>query len=124
MNPIILLFAIMLQVELQPDYPPRSIILFGNKQAAEVTEQWELLKGDSSGLAERDVKLTWVKPGSPLYKKYAIDAGNPITVILVGRDGEEKYRSNKITASSHFFALIDAMPMRKAEMKKDKKNLQ
>ena len=39
-------------------------------------------------------------------------------VILIGKDGTIKLRSNKPVAASDFFGLIDAMPMRKEEMRR------
>ncbi|SFE75023.1 DUF4174 domain-containing protein [Thermoflexibacter ruber] len=51
-----------------------------------------------------------------LYEKFRISKDN-FTVVLIGKDGGEKYRKNTILTSEELFAIIDAMPMRKAEMK-------
>jgi hypothetical protein len=39
-------------------------------------------------------------------------------VILIGKDGREKHRQNTPVTSAELFSMIDAMPMRKAEMRK------
>ncbi|GAB4187262.1 MAG: DUF4174 domain-containing protein [Thermoflexibacter sp.] len=51
-----------------------------------------------------------------LYEKFKISKDN-FTVVLIGKDGGEKYRKNATLTSEELFAIIDAMPMRKAEMK-------
>ena len=42
--------------------------------------------------------------------------GSGMTVILVGKDGTEKGRWQRVVQPEEFFALIDAMPMRKREI--------
>jgi hypothetical protein len=42
-------------------------------------------------------------------------------VILLGKDGTIKLRSDKPVPASEFFELIDAMPMRKEEMRRKTK---
>ncbi len=121
MSLFILLSAILLQGGLQP-VSPRSILLFGHNAHPMIQQQWLLFRNDSSGLAERDVQIKRVAAGNFLYKKYAVPLTDPFTIILEGRDGGEKYRSNQLTPVTHLFALIDAMPMRQAEMRKKKKN--
>lgn len=39
-----------------------------------------------------------------------------LTVILLGKDGEEKLRSNTPVSADKIIALVDAMPMRQQEM--------
>ena len=79
-----------------------------------------MLQQDSSGLAERDVKIQSIQPGDLVYKTFAVPLQDPFTIILIGRDGGEKYRTNQLTTTTQLFALIDAMPMRKAEVWKKK----
>jgi hypothetical protein len=40
------------------------------------------------------------------------------TVILIGKDGTEKHRTNTLLQMQELFTIIDAMPMRRAEMGK------
>lgn len=120
MSLLILLSAILLHGNIQTIDAPRSIVIFGNKGLPAVKQQWELLQKDSIGLAERDIQLTLVAPGDRQYEELSVSPLKPFTVILVGRDGGEKYRSNEVTSARQFFVLIDAMPMRKTEMRKQK----
>jgi hypothetical protein len=39
-------------------------------------------------------------------------------VVLVGKDGGEKRRSNDVVAVEELFAQIDAMPMRQSERRR------
>jgi len=39
------------------------------------------------------------------------------TVILIGKDGEEKLRSMGQVSMEELFSLIDAMPMRQSEIR-------
>jgi hypothetical protein len=55
-------------------------------------------------LAERDVEIVRV-PGAPTFR-----------VRLVGKDGGVKLDSARPVATAEVFALIDAMPMRRAEV--------
>jgi len=51
-----------------------------------------------------------------LRNQFNIKSGQP-TVILVGKDGGEKPRSTGYVPIEDIFSLIDAMPMRQAEMR-------
>lgn len=72
---------------------------------------------DSTGIAERDIEITQVKEDSNLLSQFGV-ASNQFTIILIGKDGGEKFRSLKPETTETLFATIDAMPMRKSEMKK------
>jgi len=122
MQLLLLLNTIMLLISHQPNTANRSLLLFGNKQEPLMKQQWQILEKDSSGLKERVVEVNMIYPGNRLYKKYGIGTHTPFTIILIGKDGGEKYRSNHIVTSTHLFALIDAMPMRQAEMEKKQKD--
>lgn len=124
MQLLLLLSAIILQTSFQPNAAKRSLLLFGNKQEPLMKQQWLLLEKDSSGLKERAVEVKMIHSDDQMYKKYGIDSGTPFTIILIGKDGGEKYRSNQLMTSTHLFALIDAMPMRQAEMQKKQKDIE
>ncbi|MDG1286311.1 MAG: DUF4174 domain-containing protein [Rickettsiales bacterium] len=44
---------------------------------------------------------------------------NGFTIILLGKDGEEKHRQNTALSMPELFSMIDAMPMRQREIRKD-----
>ena len=48
-------------------------------------------------------------------KQYEIQA-DQFAVLLIGKDGGEKYRLYEIPDLSEIFNLIDGMPMRQMEM--------
>lgn len=96
----------------------RQLLIFGVNQP-EFKKQLHLLKQDSIGLADRDLVIYTHNEGSALHKKYAIKPGQ-FAIILIGKDGGEKFRSFAVVQPETLFALIDSMPMRKAEMRKNK----
>ena len=44
------------------------------------------------------------------------DVGNEFELVLIGLDGGVKMRKTKMVSKDEIFALIDGMPMRKAEL--------
>jgi len=97
----------------------RLILIFGNNTTL-VQRQLATFQKDSSGLAERDLIVKQVKPYDNLYQTYTIIPNEPFTIILIGKDGGEKYRSNSILTADRLFAMVDAMPMRQSEMRRQK----
>ncbi len=67
------------------------------RQAAELVTAW-------SGLVERDFMV-----------RTKFQAG-AFSIVLIGKDGEEKLRRESPLTTSELFSLVDAMPMRRAEM--------
>ena len=53
-------------------------------------------------------------------QKFSVRQGS-FLVILIGKDGEEKMRRQKVNLTE-IFAVIDGMPMRQREMKERGKN--
>ena len=52
-----------------------------------------------------------------LLQKFAV-APDVYTLVLLGKDGLEKYRSPKAVPMEEVFKIIDQMPMRRQEMRK------
>ncbi len=68
--------------------------------------QQAILDADPDGLFERDVAVvTALNPTGP----------QRFEAVLVGKDGREKLRRTEPLSLAALYALIDAMPMRKAE---------
>ena len=67
-------------------------------QAAELIAAWE-------GLAERDFAVRTRMNSSAF------------SVVLIGKDGGEKLRRATPLSPKELFAIVDAMPMRQAEMR-------
>ena len=97
----------------------RQLLIFGSEiHSALVTKQKALLNNVKAGVVERDIKIIVVPAASELNKEYKIKPGTFI-VILVGKDGSEKHRSVAVLQPQKLFTIIDAMPMRRSEMKKN-----
>lgn len=100
----------------------RQLYIFGKeKNQLLVQQQLQLLNAETDAVMERDIKIIVVEKENQLYQKYALKTAQ-FTVILIGKDGTEKYRTEKLLQTKELFALIDAMPMRKAELQKKDKN--
>ena len=85
-------------------------------------KQLAIWKAAQPGIEERDLTITEVTGNELLYKKYKVDRQTDFTLILVGKDGSEKLRTHSLLSNNKLFALIDAMPMRREEMRNTKKN--
>jgi hypothetical protein len=95
-----------------------------------LAEQEARLRAVLPDLTERDVVLVTAEgptvtvdghtvpapTAEELRDAYADGAGG-FQVVLVGKDGGVKLRSDEPVAASDFFALIDTMPMRRREMR-------
>ncbi len=86
-------------------------------------EQIEILRSDSKVLSDRKLKLIIN------YHTFGkVEHGMPVReepwkfqVKLIGLDGEVKFTSEKVEPIATFIDLIDAMPMRREELR-NKKN--
>ena len=116
----IFISLLMITGTLFMDKNQREILIFGNEEHSSlVQQQLALFNKEAAGIKERDIKITIVSKVDLLNKKYHIKAGS-FTVILLGKDGTEKFRTDEILLTQKLFAIIDAMPMRQAEMNKNK----
>ena len=71
----------------------------------------------ANGFARRDMALKVVTAaGHPLRARFGI-TGGAFAAILVGKDGGEKARVERLTDLEPWFALVDSMPMRQREMR-------
>lgn len=96
-------------------------------------EQIHIFESIKDGMVERDL-VQWViidntrvtkegavlpQVGTPkLYRHFNVPA-QKFTVILLGKDGEEKLREQSALTSDALFSLIDAMPMRQQEVREN-----
>ena len=112
----ILVSSIMLAQFISPTEPTRRLLIFGKEgHHTEVEQQLQLLTSAKIEVVERGLEIIVVEKTDMLVKKYAVKL-NSFEVILIGKDGGEKYRTNSILPAEKLFAIIDAMPLRKAEM--------
>jgi hypothetical protein len=105
------------------DTDKRQLLLFTqNKDTGLAEKQLAIWTEAQAEMQERDLTITVITGNEPLYKKYKVDSQTDFTVILLGKDGFEKLRTQNLLTANKLFALIDAMPMRRQEMRKKKKN--
>lgn len=90
-------------------------------------KQKQILAEKTKGVKERDLVVIECvgKTLSSEDKNYVARHFNhdlsQFGVWLVGKDGGTKLSENKPTTTEKFFSLIDSMPMRQSEIKKDGK---
>jgi len=108
------------------EWRKRVLILFGDKGNASIARQVGILKSQKAELAERDMVVLQVS-GDVVETIYGdadrIDAGRlraeaniadgAFHVVLVGKDGGVKLKSDTVVSDVEMFDLIDRMPMRR-----------
>lgn len=106
----------------------RLLIVFGPSETdGQVTTQLENFRNNHDALNERDVRVFSVLEsaapaagGTPADWRRRFDVGpNNFTVVLVGKDGTEKHRWVQPVSLAEIETLVDAMPMRQAEMRQE-----
>ena len=99
----------------------REILIFSPaKDNIFLEKQLQIFEKDPDGLKERDLKVSvnvWNAKQDAMYRRWKIDQ-KKFTLILIGKDGQPKFRSEKPTTLKQLYSIIDVMPMRRSEMKK------
>ncbi len=143
-TPFLHISLVMLGLSLQQSNPlneyqwQNRLILVFNDSDSEVQAQKQLDKfaGLTPELQERDLlifriddsqvsngldsKVTDIEAAS-LRKSFDIDI-EEFAVLLIGKDGGVKLRSEQVVSSQELFALIDGMPMRRSEIRRKNGN--
>ncbi|MDX2069722.1 MAG: DUF4174 domain-containing protein [Haliscomenobacter sp.] len=107
----------------------RILLVFApDPQDQQLKEQLSLLQPSRAGLLERDLKAIVVNPKSDtnvtaaddkhLYQVYKVEK-ETFRVVLIGKDGTEKLRTSQPISPAELFRIIDAMPMRQSELKRN-----
>ncbi len=109
----------------------RPVLVFApSEDAPLLVAQRAVFAARADGLTERDIVVHTVLPdrvtpdlgtlpqddADALRTRYRIAPG-AFAVILVGKDGGEKLREETVLTADALFAAIDAMPMRRREMR-------
>lgn len=102
----------------------RLLLLFSPDQNhADLSKQKDLIGKNTQGVAERDLLVLELAPNGKhaahrqeLLTLFGVEE-QAYTLILVGKDGLEKYRSQKQVPMQEIFSIIDQMPMRRQEMR-------
>ncbi len=93
----------------------RPILVFAEPGDPRFAEQLARFRADRAALEDRDnLVIVDTREGSALRRRFAPGV---FTVILVGKDGGEKFRRDGLVEPADLHALIDRMPMRRREMR-------
>ena len=106
-----------------PHYAKRQVLIFyGVNGTALKNKQLSLLNADKHQLLERDIEIhTYnISESEPEVRHRNIKPTSDFTFLLLGKDGHEAIRTDTIIRTKQLFAIIDAMPMRRRQMKENK----
>jgi Domain of unknown function (DUF4174) len=102
----------------------RRILIFAPDSAnVSFKNQNRIFEKEEKGCVERDIIVeyhTLKSKDNAFFDKYQVSKSG-FTLLLIGKDGSVKMRSKEVIAAARIYALVDAMPMRKDEMRKMKK---
>ena len=107
------------------------VIIAADASTPQLSAQRRMVAANRSALAERDIVVIWVVGNSvsaefgpkPRESAAALQArfGSPkgdFRAILVGKDGGTKLTTSSPITADRLYATIDAMPMRRNEMRR------
>lgn len=119
------LFGIMMIAIIAAESPRQVLLFYTNSGLEKQKSQMAILNARRKDIRERDIQVSQyssTRNDLSEWKKWDVDSINAFTFILVGRDGGEKLRSSEVVSAEKLFGLIDAMPMRKDEMRRKGNN--
>lgn len=73
-----------------------------------------------SEMLERDIVIEQFcqdKENKNKFTSWNVPSDSIFTLVLIGRDGGEKFRSYKLVSTKAIFDMVDVMPMRRQEIK-------
>lgn len=125
----------MAQSLAQHEWENRVILLFApDFENKELKQQLGFFQNDKKGMEDRKLIVYQITPtevkkdGTDLnqkneivssFEKFKVDKKG-FTFILIGLDGGEKMRNSDPVSVEKLFSKIDRMPMRRAEMRRNK----
>lgn len=115
----VILFSIAAFIPSSSAQSVRRLLLFaGDSNNADLATQRAWLQADSSGVEQRDIWIAVFADPKTFRRMYEHHGAvrSEFTLILMGKDGTEKLRSETPVSTRELFELIDAMPMRQAEL--------
>ena len=87
--------------------------------ADKLLQQQKLFRAEKEGFDDHDVTLLVLRQptdNAEIAKRFQL-SGKEFVVLLIGKDGGEKFRVKKVAHPGLLFQLIDSMPMRGDEMR-------
>ena len=104
--------------------PPRKLFVFATGECAMLHKQVAIFSHFKSEMHERDIVIEHFCQNKENKNKFTnsnIPFDSNFALVLIGRDGGEKFRSYKLVSAKVIFDILDAMPMRKQEIKSNGK---
>lgn len=99
----------------------RVLLVFSSRpDAPAVAEQRRFLENEKTGIQDRDlvvIELTDGPKAETLRRQFNVKP-EEFSVILIGKDGGEKLRKSVPVTPKELFDLIDSMPMRQRETRR------
>ena len=100
----------------------RVLLLFApDDHASALVRQRSILDADPKGLDERDIRVfavTGNASNAPDLRKQFDVRTDQFAVVLIGKDGGRKLKKNAPVELAALYGKIDAMPMRRDEMRR------
>jgi hypothetical protein len=95
-------------------------MVFGAGDDPRVPQQIDLLMEDADGTEAYEVGLIEVgATPDPASMRDQVGVGDgEFAVILIGKDGTEQFRADRVLPPAELWARIDATPLRRAEMRR------
>ena len=100
------------------------VVLAPTEQDAGLIAQRRIFEQNASGMAERQIVLIEAAADderSRALRRQFSGGDKTFKVVLVGKDGNAAVASDKPLAAAELFGRVDAMPMRRDEMKRREK---
>jgi Domain of unknown function (DUF4174) len=101
----------------------RLLVISGPAESGAVEEQRRIYRSAARSMSERHILLVEALGGSvrsrQLRAKLSAD-GKRFQVFLVGKDGHTALSSNNPISAEYLFGKVDAMPMRRDEMRRSR----
>ncbi len=101
----------------------RLLVISAPTESRAVEEQRRIYRSAESGMSERQIRLIEALGDSQrsreLRTKTSAD-GKHFQVFLMGKDGHPALSSDKPLSAEYLFGKVDAMPMRRDEMRRSR----
>ena len=131
-------FFLLLFMMEQPNEDPlqkyrwenRILLIFrDHKETSRATTQMRLFEKEKDGFVERDLLFFLLSPDEKVGNPFSLQeekqirkrfnpGDQPFLVVLIGKDGGKKLSTEEILTIKELFDTIDAMPMRRSEMRR------
>jgi Domain of unknown function (DUF4174) len=97
------------------------VLLALSDQDTRLREQQAIATAVAAGFSERDlIVVTEIGTEGPLHRLFGTRVGD-FQVVLVGKDGHSTLQWSQPVSSEVLFSVIDKMPMRRDEMRQQRK---